>query len=165
LRQALLAELADLPWSVRAWVRSYPWRRINPVPWTRPAHPLAASRVALVSSAGLTLPDQEPFDPDRVGGDPSFRLIPAAADVSALGDSQRSSYYDHRGVQTDPNLAMPLDRLHELAAYGRIGSVAPRHVSLMGSITVTGPLIRRTAPAIASLLRGDGVDVALLVPV
>lgn len=150
---------------MRAWVRTYPWRRINPVPWTLPAHPLGESRVALVSSAGLTLPDQEPFDPDRLGGDPSFRLIPAASDVRALRDSQRSDYYDHTGVQADPNLAFPLDRLSEFAVRGRIGSVAPRHVSLMGSITVTGPLIRRTAPAIAQLLRGDGVDVALLVPV
>ena len=150
---------------MRAWVRSYPWRRINPVPWTLPAHPLAESRVALVSSAGLTLPDQEPFDPERLGGDPSFRLIPAAVDVRVLGDSQRSRYYDHTGVRADANLAFPLERLGELARRGHIGSVAPRHVSLMGSITVTGPLIRHTAPAIAQLLRGDGVDVALLVPV
>jgi D-proline reductase (dithiol) PrdB len=68
-------------------------------------------------------------------------------------------------MRRDPNLAFPLDRLHELEARGRIGSVAPRHLSFSGSITAPGSLIRDTAPQAAGLLAEDAVDVALLVPV
>jgi len=73
--------------------------------------------------------------------------------------------FDHAGIRQDPNLAFPLDRLRELAALGRIGSVAPRHLSFMGSITAPGRLIRDTAPEAARLFVEDGVQAALLVPV
>ena len=63
------------------------------------------------------------------------------------------------------NVAFPLDRLHELAGEGTIGEVAPRHVSLMGSITAPGRLVAKSAPEIVEILRDDAVDVALLVPV
>ena len=42
---------------------------------------------------------------------------------------------------------------------------APRHISIMGSITAPGRLVSRTAPEIAALLRQDAVDAVLLVPV
>jgi hypothetical protein len=45
------------------------------------------------------------------------------------------------------------------------GEVAPHHVSLMGSITAPGRLVRHTLPVVADLLIEDGLDVALLVPV
>jgi D-proline reductase (dithiol) PrdB len=52
-----------------------------------------------------------------------------------------------------------------MAADGTIGDVAPRHVSFQGSITAPGRLVRRTAPAIARLLKEDGVDGVVLTPV
>lgn len=160
-----MATLDELPWKYRAFVRTYRWRRIDPVPWTALARPLSECRVALVSSAALTLPDQEPFDESVRGGDASFRIIPAGADVAILHESHRSAAFDHAGVEADRNLAFPLDRLHELAERRRIGSVAPRHVSFMGSITAPGRLVKTTAPEAAELLRADQVDAALLVPV
>jgi D-proline reductase (dithiol) PrdB len=68
-------------------------------------------------------------------------------------------------MNSDPNLAFPVDRLRELAQSARIGSVNHRHISFMGSITAPGRLIKQTAPEAARLLAADGVDVALLVPV
>jgi D-proline reductase (dithiol) PrdB len=44
-----------------------------------------------------------------------------------------------------------------------IGDVAPRHFSIMGSITAPGKLVSRTAPEIAAMLRQDAVDAVLLV--
>ena len=82
-----------------------------------------------------------------------------------LHSSHRSESFDHSGLERDPNLGMPLDRLHELAAGGRIGSAAPEHLSIMGSITAPGRLIRDTAPRAADLLAQAGVDLALFVPV
>jgi len=149
----------------RIFVRTYPWRRIDPVPWAPLAKPLAGCRVGIVSSAGLVLPTQEPFDAGVRGGDFSFRVIPGDADVRTLVDSHRSESFDHSGVALDSNLAFPLDRVRELADAGRIGSIAPRHLSFMGSITAPGRLVATTAPEAARLLADDGVDVALLVPV
>jgi len=150
---------------IRLFLKAYPWRRIDPVPWTPLRKPLSESRLALVSSAGFILPGQERFAVNLAGGDGSFREIPADVDVTALRDAHRSDSFDHTGMDSDPNLAFPIDRVRELAAAGRLGSVNHRHLSFMGSITAPGRLIRDHAPEAARRLREDGVDVALLVPV
>ena len=160
-----MANLGELSLSDRLFVRTYRWRRVDPVPWTPLAKPLSRCRVAIVSSAGLVLPGQEPFDSKVKGGDWSFRAIPDDSDPGALVDTHRSRSFDHAGIAEDRNLAFPLDRLHELVARGRVGESAPRHLSFMGSITAPGRLVRRAAPEAARLLAEDRVDVALLVPV
>ena len=160
-----MAELGELKFSTQLFLRAYPWRRIDPIPFARLRRPLEACRVALVSSAGMVLPGQEPFDESVRGGDWSWREIPSETAAETLRDTHRSESFDHSGMRADPNLAFPLDRLRELAAEGAIGGVAPRHASIMGSLTAPGRLIARTAPEIADAFAGDQVDVALLVPV
>jgi D-proline reductase (dithiol) PrdB len=160
-----MAEVSDLPLRYRLLMRTYPWRRIDPVPLARLAKPLGACRVALVTTAGLVPPGERPFDPGVKGGDFSFRIVDSDADVRRLEEHHRSDAFDHAGVLRDPNVAFPLDRLRELAASGEIGDVAPRHLSFMGSITALGRLASRTAPEAARLLVEDRVDVALLFPV
>jgi len=127
--------------------------------------PLGESTVAVVSTGGLVLPDQTPFDETILGGDSSFRVIPGQSDVSTLIDTHRSRSFDHAGIRADANLAFPLDRMREMAADGRIGQVSEKHLSFMGSIPAPGRLMRDSAPAAAQLLVDSGVDVALLVPV
>ena len=160
-----MGELGEFPWLTRQFLRLYPWRRVEPVPWSPMQQPLAASRVALVCSAGFALPDQERFDARVKGGDVSHRWIPADAEVGDLRSHHRSRAFDHAGIEADANLALPIDRLSELVQRGRISEVAPRHLSLMGSITAPGRLVRETAPEMARGLVADQVDVALLVPV
>lgn len=160
-----MVRVRDLKLSLRAFMRTYPWRVIDPVPATELARPVADCRVAVVSSAGLVVPGDPPFDHKVRGGDFSYRVIPADVEVQRLEDHHRSDAFDHSGIETDSNMAMPLDRLHEMAAAGQIGSVAPRHISLMGSITIPGRLVKRSLPEIADLLVSDQVDVALMIPV
>jgi D-proline reductase (dithiol) PrdB len=160
-----MGDISEFSFVVRAFLKAYRWRRIDPIPWSPLRKPLAESTVAIVTTAGLVRPDQEPFDDGVKGGDSSFRVIPAATDVASLIDTHRSETFDHSGIREDPNLAFPLDRLRELERDGRIGRVSKRHMSFMGSITAPGRLIRDSAPAAAELLVADGVDVALLVPV
>jgi len=160
-----MGDLSEFSFVIRAFLKTYRWRRIDPVPWTPLRKPLAEANVALVTTAGLVMAGQQPFDDKIKGGDSSYRVIPGDADVSALIDTHRSETFDHSGVQSDPNLAFPLDRLHELASDGRIGRVSKRHLSFMGSITAPGRLISDTAHAAARLLVEDAVDVVLLVPV
>jgi D-proline reductase (dithiol) PrdB len=62
-------------------------------------------------------------------------------------------------------MGMPIDRLRELATAKEIGSVAPRHFSVMGAITAPSRYVKKTLPVIADHLVEDGVDIALMVPV
>lgn len=160
-----VADLHDLSFRLRTFLHLYPWRRVDPTPFAPCRKLTTESKIALVSTAGFVLPGQEPFDPDLRGGDWSFREIPADADPRSLIDTHRSDSFDHHGLHEDPNLGFPLDRMRELAASGRIGSLNRRHLSFMGSITAPGRLMKRSAPAAADLLAADGVDAVLLVPV
>jgi len=160
-----MGDLSEFTLPVRLFLRSYRWRAIKEVPWAPLSKPLAESKLALVSSAGLVTPDQEPFDSSVRGGDPTYRVIPSEIDLGCLVDSHRSESYDHSGVQRDPNLALPLERARELVDSGRIGALNHRHLSFMGSITAPGRLMRDHVPDAVSLMVEDQVDVALLVPV
>ena len=160
-----MGNLDEFSTSVRLFLRAYRWRRVDPTPRAPLRRPLASARVALISSAGFVLPDQEPFDESRRGGDPSFRRIPSDTEVSRLVDTHRSESFDHTAMARDPNLAFPLDRMRELAMRGRIGELVPFALSFMGSITAPGRLVRTTAPEAVRELVEEGVDAALLVPV
>lgn len=160
-----MGDFSEFSLPVRLFLKAYPWRRIDPIPWAPLRKPLSDCRVAVGSSAGFSLPGQPHFDDTVKGGDPSFRMVPGDARVTDMVENHRSESFDHSGIQQDPNLAFPLDRLRELAAGGEIGEVAPRHLSFMGSITAPGRFLRDTAPAAVSALVEDQVDLALLVPV
>lgn len=146
----------------------YPKQPVRDIPWTPLAKPLAECRVALISSAGLTVVGDEPFDQQGERerpwwGDPSFRRIPR--DTQAV-----KSYHLHintRYVEEDLNSVLPLHRLGELASDGFLGSVAETHYSFMGYILDETELLEQTAPAIIQGLRGEPepVDVVVLVPV
>ena len=160
-----MATVSELPLSARLFLKTYPWRRIDPVPWSPLAKPLHEARVAVVSTAGLVLPSHEPFDNEVRGGDWSYREIPSDADTKTFIDAHRSKSYDHSGVHADANLAFPIDRIRGLADDGVIGEVNHRHFSLMGSITAPGRLMKSSAPAVADALAADGVDAVLLIPI
>ena len=160
-----MAHWAELNLKDRLMLRAYPWRRIRPTPFAALSRPLSSCRLALVSSAGLVLSGQPPFDAGKRGGDFSFREIPSDTPAQDLIDMHRSQAFDHTGIRSDPNLGLPLDRARELVERGRVGSLATHHLSFMGSITAPGRLMRESAPAAAAQLVKDGVNAALLVPV
>lgn len=142
----------------------YRYRALDPVPFTSPKTPLEKARVAVVTTGGVYLPSQVPFDCGLKGGDPSYREIPADAELATLGIAHKSDAFDQSGFRADLNLGFPLERLREMAVKGEIGSLNGRAISFMGSITAPGRLVKETAPACATLLASDGVDAAFLVP-
>jgi len=109
--------------------------------------PLEECAVALVTTAGLSLPDQPPFDVAIKMGDTSFREIPGDISPQLLEMNQRSWAFDHTGILRDRNLALPLDRLHEMHGRGEIGAVAPHHYSFMGSNVGPSKLMEESAIA------------------
>jgi D-proline reductase (dithiol) PrdB len=139
------------------------------IPWTPVRKPLAESRVALLSTAGLSMKGDPPFDmelerrqPTR--GDPSWRRL--RADATGASVTANHLHIDTGYLLRDLNVALPLERLRELAAAGEIGAVAESHYSIMGyQGNDTGVLERESAPAIAAAMRREEVDLALLVPV
>lgn len=160
-----MAQISDLPFKYRAFVRAYPYQRVNWRPGTQLAKPLSAARVALVTTAGFFLPSQTPFDQSFRHDDCSFREIPFETPIETLRIGQSSDAFDHSGIEADRNLAFPLDRLRELAGGGKVGEAARRHYSIMGSIVAPARLISENGPEIARKLKADAVDAVLLVPV
>jgi D-proline reductase (dithiol) PrdB len=128
--------------------------------FNEPAKPLREMRVALVTTAALRLADQAKF----LGGDQSFRVLPATTDGLILG--QISPNFDRSGFIIDPNVVFPIDRLVEMAGEGAIGSVASRHIAFLGAQGESlSTIVMDTGPAAAKLLKDDGVDLVLLTPV
>ena len=132
-------------------------------PFVRPEKPLADSRLALVSTGGVHLPDDERFDIDDPTGDCSYREIPREAGELTW----THAYYARRrdaDDREDLDCVFPLWTLRGLAGEGVIGELNHRHFSFMGAIHDTSELEEITAPEVARMLVDDGVDVALLTP-
>jgi D-proline reductase (dithiol) PrdB len=160
-----MAKITDLKFAYQVFMRAYPYRKVDWRPGARLGKSFSEAQVAVVTTAAFFKPDQSPFDTTIRGGDYSYRVIPADTDLSTLEIAHRSDAFDIRGITSDKNLALPLDRLKFLAEQGVIGSVAPRHFSFMGSIAAPGRLIAQTAPEVAQILLEDKVDAVFLTPV
>lgn len=131
----------------------YRWAHHDGAPLAPLAKPLSQSRVALVTTASLT---RESRNSTEVYG------APANPPPAALYTDHRS--WDKNATHTrDVESFLPIRRVAEFAAAGRIGSCSPRFYGVPTDFSQ-----RRTtdqyAPALLELCRTDGVDAALLVP-
>ena len=129
------------------------------LPFAYPKKPLEASRLALVTTGGVHLPQDARFDIDDPAGDPSYREIPADAQTLMW----THAYYRPDDTP-DLDSVFPLWTLRGLVAGGAVGELNRRHFSFMGAIHDPGLLARETAPEVARKLLGDGVDAVLLTP-
>ena len=136
--------------------------RNETVHWSPPRKPLAASRVALLSTGGIRLRSQPPYEVDCERADAAWNEIPSAASAGDFAIDH--DHYNHADADRDVNCMLPVDRLQDLAASGEVGEVAPRHVGLMGCISDPGDLLAETAPRVAAMLAADEVDLVLLTP-
>jgi D-proline reductase (dithiol) PrdB len=131
----------------------------NMLPFVCPDKSLRESRLALVTTGGVHLPEQPRFDIDDPSGDCSYREVPKDAYVLTW---THAYYAPDRGADLDS--VFPLWTLRGLVAEGVVGELGPRHFSFMGAIHDPGPLVERTAPEVAGKLAEDGVDAVLLTP-
>lgn len=146
------------------WLRGQQLDDYGPPPWTPLRKPLPECTVAVVTTAGVHLKDDQPFDMQDKEGDPSYRVIPHGTPRDRLCITH--DYYDHRDADKDLNIVLPLDRLQELAVEGVIGRSAPFHYSFMGHIDGrhVSHLLTVTAPEVAQRLQAEQVDAVLLTP-
>lgn len=152
-----MARLEDIEIVERLFLKSYPFQKYSPRSEDPVANamtplkkPLSTCRVALITTAGLSLPEQPPFDTNNKMGDSSFREFPGNISPQLLEMNHRSWSFDQTGILRDRNLVLPLDRLREMQERREIGSVAPHHYSFMGSIVGPSRLmpITRSQPPI-----------------
>ena len=160
-----MGKLSDLKLKYQVLIKGYPFRRVDWRPGAVLGKPLNQARIALVTTAGFYLPDQQPFDQSFRHDDCSYRQIPWGTPTKILQIGQSSEAFDHSGIEADRNLTLPLDRLQELVNAGVIGQSAPRHLSIMGSIIAPAKLISESGPEIARKLQEDGAEGVLLAPV
>jgi D-proline reductase (dithiol) PrdB len=153
-----MVRLADVPEAERNVILALDL----PVYDTNPAvagPPSRERRVAIISTAGLHRRDDRPFTP----GAQDYRIIPGETSAGEIVMSHISPNFDRTGYQADVNIALPIERLREMAADGEIGSVADLHYSFMGA---TSPdELEATAHELARHLQADNVDAVLLIPI
>ena len=84
---------------------------------------------------------------------------------AALSDLRvRHGGYDVRSVSHDQEVAFPLETMRTLDVAGRIGALHSPMYSFTGA-TSQGRLRKQALPDWVERVKGDGVDVLLLVPV
>jgi len=139
----------------------YMWSVFEDSPWTLFEKTLDQSRIALLSSAGISRDDQVPFDPWALN-DLSFRRIPVDTPFERL--KLHHNFFDHRDALKDFNCVFPVQRLRELEQAGFIGSLAPEAITLgMGRLYKREALQEQTVPRIVEVLKAEGADAVLLV--
>ncbi len=139
------------------------------IPWEPVSKLLSESRVSVVSTAGLSMRGDEPFDMQTERkrpswGDPTWRRL--RGDVTTETIQAHHLHIETSHLLKDLDVCFPVPLLRELQAEGVVGEVAPSHYSIMG---FQGPDTRRlretSCPAIAQAMVEEAVDLALLVPV
>ncbi|MCA9875737.1 MAG: hypothetical protein KC441_18830 [Anaerolineales bacterium] len=149
---------------VTTWIRQETPRAI---PWTPLTKPLSECTVALISSGGIALKTQPPFDQEKERrnpwwGDPSYRVIPRTA--TAVDIRVYHLHINPAFAEEDLNCLLPLERLLELEQSREIGRSAPSHYSIMGYILQPDVLLAESTPAIIHQLQEEAVDAVVLVP-
>ena len=141
-----------------------PDQRKRPAPFVLYTKPLAESRVAVVTTAGLYLEGDEPFDTDSGRGDASFRHIPTDFDKEQIRIAH--SHYSHQRANEDINVLVPIDNLRALADHRVIAGLTEN----IYSFGFGGGLVKEyvgkngTAHRLAELLKNEGADLVLLAP-
>jgi D-proline reductase (dithiol) PrdB len=129
---------------------------------------LSQSRIALLTSAGIYMKESDPFDLDGERarpdwGDPSWRSIPADAKKGELGVAHL--HINDADILADPEIALPMRLLAQLAGEGVVGAAVASHVAVMGfQDRALSDWRQQTAPQIAAHLREQGADALVLAP-
>lgn len=127
------------------------------IPYSPRRSELRDTVFALVTTAGVHLREQEPYD---LEGDNTWRMLPG--DVQATDLMVTHGHYDHRHADVDINCVFPIDRLREVAAEGVIKGVGDKHLGFMGYSQQLRDLYERAAPEMAKTIARSKADAVLL---
>jgi len=158
-----------LPPALTAWIENYipPVPFEGSIPWTPLSKPLSEATIALVTSAGISLKTDPPFDMERekedpTWGDRSFRTIPKKA-------AEEDINVNHLHINTeyilqDMNVMLPLARMNEFEEEGLIGRLAPTAYSYYGFQWQSTDFLTEAIEPMSETMRAEGVDAVILTP-
>jgi D-proline reductase (dithiol) PrdB len=158
-----------LPPGLKAWVRTFiPEEEFKgPIPWTPMSKRLSQATIALVTSAGISLKSDPPFDMEREKreprwGDRSFRAIPrrtTAKDIDVNHLHINTTY-----IKQDINVILPLTRMAEFEQEKIIGRLAPTAYSFYGFQWQNTDFLKEAIEPISKKMKLEAVEAVLITP-
>lgn len=158
-----------LPPGLKAWVKTFiPDEDFKGrIPWTPMDKPLNQTTIALVTSAGISLKTDPPFDMERekreaIWGDRSYRAIPR-------GTTEKDIDVNHLHINTnyirqDINIILPLARMAEFEREKIIGRLAPTSYSFYGFQWQSTDFLNEAIEPISKRMKLEGVEAVLMTP-
>ena len=158
-----------LPPGLTAWVRKFiPDEDFKgTIPWAPMAKSMSQTTIALVTSAGISLKTDPPFDMERekkepIWGDRSYRTIPR-------GTTEKDIEVNHLHINTnwikqDINVILPLARMAEFEKEKIIGHLAPTAYSFYGFQWQSTDFLKEAIEPISKKMKLEGVEAVLMTP-
>jgi D-proline reductase (dithiol) PrdB len=158
-----------LPPGLTAWVRKFiPDEDFKGyIPWTPMAKPMSQTTIALVTSAGISLKTDPPFDMEREKGEPtwsdrSYRAIPR-------GTTEKDIEVKHLHINTnyikqDINVILPLARMAEFEQEKIIGRLSLTAYSFYGFQWQNTDFLKEAIEPISKRMKSEGVEAVLMTP-
>ena len=158
-----------LPPGLAAWIRTYIPKEdfSGPIPWTPLRKPLKEATMALVTSAGISLRSDRPFDMEREKrepswGDPTYRALPKGTTASDI--QVHHLHINTAPIVQDINVVLPLTRMAEFEKEGIIGRLTPTAYSFYGFQWNGTGFLKQAIEPMAKTMREEGVDAVFLTP-
>jgi len=158
-----------LPPGLKAWISTFiPEEDFKGyIPWTPMKKPINQTTIALVTSAGMSLKIDPPFDMERekkeaIWGDRSYRTIPR-------GTTEKDIEVNHLHINTnwikqDINVILPLARMAEFENERIIGRLANTAYSFYGFQWQSTDFLKEAIEPISKKMKLEGVEAVLMTP-
>jgi D-proline reductase (dithiol) PrdB len=125
--------------------------------------PLSESRLTFITSCGVHAKIDPPLDVCHPFGDFRFRRVPSTSRHEDLIIHQLK--YPHDDADVNINVIFPIERLHDLASEGVLGSLTENFFSFIGYNMDSERFERTVAHDIAeAVVLEERADIALLAP-
>jgi D-proline reductase (dithiol) PrdB len=158
-----------MPPTLKAWLqKDIPQEEYEArIPWHPMRKPVSSAVFSLMTSAGVSLKADPPFDMERekrepFWGDPTHREI--RRDVLQDQIDANHLHVDTSFMKQDMNVILPITRFIEFEMEGVIGRLAPTSYSFYGYQHDFSFLLERTMPKVASRMHDEGVEAVLITP-
>ncbi len=157
-----------LPPKLSAWIQSFiPEAFEGEIPFQPLDRPLDELRFALVTTAGISLKTDPPFDMETekknpTYGDPTYREIPKGTTGSDI--EVNHLHINRAPIYEDIDVILPLTRMAEFEEEAVIGSLAPTSYSFYGFQWDSLDFIDQAIAPMTAKMKTEGVDAVLLTP-
>ena len=159
----------SMPPSLCAWIgKSIPEEPFaGDIPWTPFEKPLKEATFSAVTSAGISMKADAPFDMERekrepTWGDPSYRAIPRRTTEAEIEVNHLHINTDY--IKEDLNVILPLGLMASFEEEGLIGALAPTAYSFYGFQWESEEFLDQGIAPMTDQMQAEGVDAVLLTP-